>query len=530
MKAYFIADGRYYEDVLEKRYRKSVDGIAQKLHGQGYDQVGEVFFEFLVDHAVWLKSFHTLDTVGLAPEWPWKERPSRHDMSQGASVNYRQWRLDNGLSVPDEAPNTAPTEEPIGVAPPVQQAPVVPPVQQALPLRPAPVRAQWNRPADAQGRRPNPTQPTPAAIKEIGHIADAFVAENAASDVARIEQARKARKEREEKEAAAKAEALLSKAELAEQRHAAEIGKIKAANLKVADWADEEGEDEDEKDDDMSPIIPINEPLPVLPGFKANNDMPWMAQFPTMASRKNIWVKLYGETEFTAAILSPFEVALPPWLDFNRLVVGENQAVYNRVRRLISPILTIAWPVVNAKAVSLVVGVDPEFEALSGHEYVRLEVRNLWQWVCHWVLLVTQGDSMTLGDHFAVVNGRQWSAALEDDWSAVSRAHLASMENLGKAEYEARLEHEAEEQFAPELYAILQQPPRVAKEYLVHWVRRDMDNAAKRLKFAVKVWTRVAALTGKGMQEAFAWQDAFLEKYRAEMEKKNTIQEAVLFG
>ncbi|KAL9565730.1 hypothetical protein ACKAV7_009912 [Fusarium commune] len=522
-KAYLIADGHYDKPSLEKRYKASVEGIAKKLHAQQIDQVGEVWFEFFCDEAVWMKTYHNMDKFGLAPEWPFKEKPSRHDMSLGPSVNYRRWRVENGLSVPEEAPKPAPTEERITVVSPAEQdeveSPVtrgivLPPPQQAIPMRPAPVRQV----ADAQGQGSAARQSSIAAIKKMSGLADSMFAHNAAADASRAQVAKEKKEKKEMAAAVAKAEVIAKKVGVAQERHAAEITKIKAT--KVTDWSVEEDEESD-----LSPIIPLDEPVAVLPDFGANTEMPWVAEFPSAASRKAIWEDLYsmyGKRPFTGAVSGHFEVTLPPWLDFHRLVLGEDKVVYNEIRRLISPMLTIAWPIVNGKPVALVVGVDPRFETLSTSPYVRLEVRRLWRWVCHWVLLANKGDSMTLADHFALVNAQEKAGAPmdEDTWDQLTVAHVESMGNVRTAEYHARVQHEAEEQLVPELHAILQQPPRVAREYLGVWVRRDKPNTGMRLKFAFKYWVRVAIKSGKGTEEVFAWHNALSK----ELEEEKTQQ------
>ncbi|RBA18458.1 hypothetical protein FPRO05_10753 [Fusarium proliferatum] len=51
--------------------------------------------------------------IGLAPDWPWKELPDSKDMSEGSSLTYRSWRVENNLPVPETpvADPTAPTAQ-----------------------------------------------------------------------------------------------------------------------------------------------------------------------------------------------------------------------------------------------------------------------------------------------------------------------------------------------------------------------------------------------------------------------------------
>ncbi|SCN96731.1 uncharacterized protein FFE2_08580 [Fusarium fujikuroi] len=523
-KAYLIADGQYNVSSLERRYKSSVEGIGKKLDAVGVDQVGEVYFEFLCDEAVWMKTYHNRDKFGLAPEWPFKEKPGRFDMSMGPSVNYRRWRVENGLSVPAEAPKPAPAEERITVVSsadadepksPVTRGVVVPPPQQALPTRPAPVRQATN----AQRQGSAATQSSVDVAKKISGLARSMFAHNAALDASRSQAAKEAKEKKAEEMAAAKADAKAVKVEVAQERHAAEVARIKAIEAtRVTDWSEEE--------DDGSPIIPLDEPVAVLPDFRADTEMPWQAEFPTMASRQAIWEDLYptyGKKPFVGAISDCFQVMIPSWLDFHRLVLGEDKVVYNEIRRLISPMLTIAWPVNNGKPFALVVGIDPRFEDWSESPYLRLEVRRLWVSVCHWVLLATKGDSMTLADHLALLNAQEKCEAPMDEvaWDKLSAAYAATMQDPRTAEDIAKNGHEAEERLIPELHAILQQPPRVAQEYLGVWVRRDRPDANMRLGFAFKYWVRVAIKSGKGTKEVTAWYHALAK----ELEEEKTPEE-----
>ncbi|KAG5757434.1 hypothetical protein H9Q69_003735 [Fusarium xylarioides] len=525
--AYLIADGQYNKDSLERRYKASVEGISKNLVALEVDQVGEVYFEFLCDEAVWMKTYHHKVKFGMAPEWPFKEKPGRYDMSMGPSVVYRRWRVENGLSVPAETPKPAPTEERITVlspaeddevGSPVTRGIVVPPPQQSLPTRPAPARQA----TDAQGQGTAAMKSSFDTIKKMSGLADSMFAHNAAADASRAQAAKEAKQKKEMEVAAAKAQAKADKFGVAQERHAAEVARIKAIEAtKVTDWSEEDDRG------DTDPIIPLDEPVAVLPDFRANTEMPWVAEFPTAASRKAIWDDLYamyGKRPFTGAVSGHFEVTLPPWLDFHRLVLGDNKVVYDEIRGLISPILTIAWPVVNGKPVALVVGVDPRFEAWSASPYVRLEVGRLWRSVCHWVLLANKGDSMTLGDHLALLNAQEKGQAAMDEaaWDRLTDAHTVSMGNLRLAEHNAKIEHEAEEQLVPELHAILQQPSRVAQEYLAGWVRRDKPKAAMRLKFAFKYWVRVAIKSGKGTKEVFVWYDAISKELEEEKAQESS--------
>ncbi|KAF5665051.1 hypothetical protein FDENT_12701 [Fusarium denticulatum] len=123
LSAYLRADGRYNEKRLIERYRLAVKAVGAKAHALATEQgiethdVGKVFFEYHVDKTVWLDIYKAAATIGRATDWPWKEMPDSKDMSEGSSVTYRAWRVENNLPVP-EFPVPDPT------APPTQQAQV----------------------------------------------------------------------------------------------------------------------------------------------------------------------------------------------------------------------------------------------------------------------------------------------------------------------------------------------------------------------------------------------------------------------
>ncbi|KAG4283175.1 hypothetical protein FPRO06_09848 [Fusarium proliferatum] len=264
-----------------------------------------------------------------------------------------------------------------------------------------------------------------------------------------------------------------------------------------------------EEAQELSPVIPLDQPLVLVPSFRATTVMPWMEPFPSMDTCKAIWGDI-GDGQLTEAVPGPFEVALPPWLDFNRLVLGEDRAVHNEIERLVSPVLTIAWRTVFGKPVSLIVGVDPKFDNFSASPSVRLEVRRLWQYVCHWVLFATKGHSTTLSDHIALLLAKEKLGLPMgmEDLEGLATAHFEAVNNLADSERNARVQHEAEEQLIPELHAILQQPPPAAREYLGIWIRLDMANAGMRLNFAFKYWVRVAIRSGKGVKDVLTWHTA----------------------
>ncbi|KAF9772307.1 hypothetical protein IL306_009971 [Fusarium sp. DS 682] len=97
--AYLKAKGPYIEDKINEKYQASVDAITRKIHNSNVTQVGRLFFEYYVGEAIWMKTFQNRKRINQTPDWPWTEKPQACDMSQGISLKYRQWRLDEGLLI-----------------------------------------------------------------------------------------------------------------------------------------------------------------------------------------------------------------------------------------------------------------------------------------------------------------------------------------------------------------------------------------------------------------------------------------------
>ncbi|KAH7220596.1 hypothetical protein BKA60DRAFT_540282 [Fusarium oxysporum] len=126
-----------------------------------------------------------------------------------------------------------------------------------------------------------------------------------------------------------------------------------------------------------------------------------MVQEPSLAKRKEIWEDVYGDKPYNGDVVGPFELGLPRDLYFRHLVLGDKNAVYARLPGLINHMLVVTWTIVDGKAASLIVGVDPKYKACSDYPYVRMEVRRLWLQICGWLKTVKQGNNVTVADHLA---------------------------------------------------------------------------------------------------------------------------------
>ncbi|VTT83117.1 unnamed protein product [Fusarium fujikuroi] len=137
--------------------------------------------------------------------------------------------------------------------------------------------------------------------------------------------------------------------------------------------------------------------------------------FPSMDTRKAIWEDV-GDGKLTGAVPGPFEVALPSYIDFRKLVLGEGNKVYDNLCRLMGPHLVLSWTIVDNKASSLIVGVNPIFNVGAESLFLHQNVRRLWFHVLQWLKVVKQGHNITIVDHLKDILAATISPAQADDF------------------------------------------------------------------------------------------------------------------
>ncbi|SCN96725.1 uncharacterized protein FFE2_08577 [Fusarium fujikuroi] len=101
-------------------------------------------------------------------------------------------------------------------------------------------------------------------------------------------------------ETVSEAEARRRRTGVAHEKYEAQMRRIQTVALDATDEAQE-----------LSPAIPLGQPLVLVPSFRATTVMPWMKPFPSMDTRKAIWEDV-GDGKLTRAVHGPFEVAIPP--------------------------------------------------------------------------------------------------------------------------------------------------------------------------------------------------------------------------
>ncbi|RFN50467.1 hypothetical protein FIE12Z_5230 [Fusarium flagelliforme] len=154
-------------------------------------------------------------------------------------------------------------------------------------------------------------------------------------------------------------------------------------------------------------------------------------QFSSRDLRLELWHSIMGYGPFKAPIVGPFEVALPPWLDFHGLVWGEDGEIYKEVCSRIPEFLTIGWTVKDSKATSLVVGFKITHEDEAKAHWTWESLATLWIDVMTWVTDAYDGSAATLQESLTVSYWRRLAATRDD--LLTRQSQLSSEANLDAA-------------------------------------------------------------------------------------------------
>ncbi|KAF5585748.1 uncharacterized protein FSUBG_12337 [Fusarium subglutinans] len=361
--------------------------------------------------------------------------------------------------------------------------------------------AELNPPAE-----PKPTADYSADVSKVtSSIAEIFL------DVAA---GKSAKKEKEKEHVAADAEEANAKAkrlyqkqqdahavleeelnDIANKRFDIRSQKIAEAKAKaVADGCPEDDWQHFEEFDDRKAINPMNEPIPVRHDFGVN-EVNWTGPMaPNPEYLEDIWDDLHLRKYRVGPICGPFEIALPKWMDFHDLVLGNDGSLFDMIEDegLIDTDVMITWSVGNHGPISLIVGPKPtrKFDSQDKNQWLR--VRNTWMKVGEWVAGVYKGHPHRLTDFLRYRQQQEIMGvsfmSLDDVVSLLVRLWDKISEDEEKAALEAQITREDLDLWIPQIHAILGQEYEYASQIAKAWVFRDGSNEIQRLRAIEYAW------------------------------------------
>lgn len=297
------------------------------------------------------------------------------------------------------------------------------------------------------------------------------------------------------------------------EKKAAKAAEVEAAKVQEGEPDSNSWVDEVEQVEDNTVLISHPNHAELLRDeFGARNGLvlPPPREVPELGPRQIIWRGLPMEI-IGGPILGHFEVALPPWIDFHDLVYGKDNTFISEVRRdnLLDKDVTISWELVNGRPVSLVIGPNPNATYDPQDRQLWVRVRAAWWKVINWLVYVYRGRCIRLVDWLSImqklelVHGGLPSGdvdSLRNDWDILNSNQL-------KAAYDAKIERQQYDLWAPEIHAILTEPCRNLGELFEEWIGRQGPEFVLPRILAVRgVWALWQAA------EAWSWTSEQFEK------------------
>ncbi|KAF5644477.1 hypothetical protein F52700_2476 [Fusarium sp. NRRL 52700] len=362
-----------------------------------------------------------------------------------------------------------------------------------------------------------PAEPKPSANPKppADHSADVSKVASAISEIALdVAAAESAKKEKQKEKTAADTEAADLKAKrlyqkeqeanaifdaemvnVTNQRHEIESQRTAEAKaLALANGCSEDDWQEFVEVDDREPINPMNEAIPVRHDFGVNDVKFAGPMEPNPEYLEDIWDDLRLRKYEVGPICGPFEIALPKWMDFHDLVLGNDGTLFNMIEDegLIDIDVRVTWSMGNHGPASLIVGPKPTriFEGHDKNQWLR--VRNTWIKVAEWVAGVYEGYTHRLTDFLryrqqqeimgvSFLSLDEIVAALVKGWNNIS-------DDEKKAAFEAQSNREELDVWIPQIHAILSQEYEYASKIAKVWVFREGTNVLGRLRAMEHAW------------------------------------------
>ncbi|KAM0241330.1 hypothetical protein ACHAPO_002137 [Fusarium lateritium] len=163
--------------------------------------------------------------------------------------------------------------------------------------------------------------------------------------------------------------------------------------------------------DDDTPATSKRIRFPIHPHFEVNNDTGMEpAPIASLASRQSMWKNIHGDTPFSYPIVGPFEIDLPPWLDFYRLIWGKDGNLYDELISSLHDFLTVGWTTAGGKPSRLVIGFKPSHEDASKRHRLWYDLTTLWEDVLTWFAQARRNSWVAL---LHSLKGQNWKRTFQ---------------------------------------------------------------------------------------------------------------------
>ncbi|KAF5537035.1 hypothetical protein FNAPI_11542 [Fusarium napiforme] len=228
-----------------------------------------------------------------------------------------------------------------------------------------------------------------------------------------------------------------------------------------------------------------------------------------MAARQRFWEISSGD-ECIGVLAGPFTLNLPVWLDFEKLVVGEDGCDIDAINNeILESAVAISLEVLGGKPVHLVVGFNDE--ARSGLPAVQQYLYEVWCDVIAWFCSVVMGAPFRLAAYMRAI---QAINPLMDRTPDVQKAQSLWQQSLAESDLFASRARELQEYFgfwSPMIREVIQQPLGVAEDGIAGWIcsEEDSDERTKRFNVARDVWLSSSS-DPKVIRRAGKWAQNFL--------------------
>ncbi|KAF5613065.1 uncharacterized protein FTJAE_13968, partial [Fusarium tjaetaba] len=284
-------------------------------------------------------------------------------------------------------------------------------------------------------------------------------------------------------------------ADIAKQRLDIQSQRIAAARAEAkANGCPEDDWEEFMVYDDSEAIITMDSSIPIRHDFGVNA-VTWAGPMrPSQEYLEDIWDDLHLRKYEGGPIIDPFEIALPKWMDFHDLVLGNDGSVFDMIEGegLIDTDIVISWSMGDHGPASLVVGpkLTKAFDSKDKNQWLR--VLNTWMKVAEWVAGVYEGHTHRLADFLRY---RQQQEMMGVSFMPLDQVVPLLVRLWNKILFdeegtagEAKFNREQLDLWIPQIHAILSQEYEYATKIARVWVFRDGTKFLRRLRAIEYAW------------------------------------------